>query len=204
MSNSKPNFNGYCFNCNKQGYQACECRSKANKTPTTSIFEGYCYICQKYGHKVQNFRSKVKKNWTPKGQGKVPKKGNTIYWDYNTWENCQYCGKYGHIAANFTRIHLRGRSRNWKKFGAVSFNCQVDNLRKGCMNGASAPNVEENNRKDKVNTEEVITQMNQTWKKKTNGGSSTNGEVVIIESNGLGDLPPQNERKRYVWKYVSN
>ena len=51
------------------------------------------------------------------------------------------------------------------------------------MNRASIPNVEGNNGKAKVNTKKERTQMNQTWKKRIDGGNSANGEVVITESN---------------------
>ena len=82
----------------------------------------------------------------------------------------QFCGKYGHILAIFSRIHLRGRYKNWKKFGPICFKCQkVSHLRKDYLNQASTPNVEKKSEKEKVNTEEVRSQMNQTWKRKTEG-----------------------------------
>ncbi len=116
-SNPKPKFNGYYFTCNKQCHQAHEHRSKVNKLPTTYGFECYCYTCQKYGDKVKDQKSKEKNNWTPKGQGKEPKEDNTINLDYNAWVNFQYYGKYGYIVENCARIHLKGRSSNWKNYG---------------------------------------------------------------------------------------
>ena len=55
------------------------------------------------------------------------------------------------------------------------------------MYWASTSNNEENNGQEKVNDEEVINQMNQTWKKKIDKGKSENDEVVITQSNELCD-----------------
>ena len=51
------------------------------------------------------------------------------------------------------------------------------------MNQASTPSVEESNGKAKINVEEVRNEMNQTWRKKSDGSSS---------SNGLGYSPTSN------------
>ena len=60
------------------------------------------------------------------------------------------------------------------------------------MSWALAPNVEVNNGKTKVNVEEVMNEMNQTWRKKLDGGNSENGGVLITKSNGLCDSPTLN------------
>lgn len=60
------------------------------------------------------------------------------------------------------------------------------------MDQPSTLNVEVKNGKGKVNAKEVRNEMNQTWRKKFDGSSSSNCEVVITKSNGLGDSPISN------------
>ena len=60
------------------------------------------------------------------------------------------------------------------------------------MNRPPTPNVEENNGNAKVNAEQVRSEMNQTWRNKSREGNSSNGEVMITESNRLDDSPISN------------
>ena len=46
------------------------------------------------------------------GEKKLVTKCNNYNWDYNTWYNCHYCGKYGHIGANYMKTHFRGKSKS--------------------------------------------------------------------------------------------
>ena len=43
-SNGKEKFNGKCYNCNKHGHRASECKEKPK-------FEDKCHNCKKQGHK---------------------------------------------------------------------------------------------------------------------------------------------------------
>ena len=52
-SNGKPKLNGKCYNCNKNGHSASECKNK-------SKFESKCFNCNKHGHRENECTEKSK------------------------------------------------------------------------------------------------------------------------------------------------
>ena len=50
-SNGKEKFNGKCYNCNKRGHRANECKEKPK-------VEGTCHKWKKHGHKYSTWKTK--------------------------------------------------------------------------------------------------------------------------------------------------
>ena len=53
-----------------------------------------------------------------------------VRWDYNTWCRCHYYGKFGHIAINCVKHHMRKRDTTKRLFICID----LGHLAKNYMN----------------------------------------------------------------------
>lgn len=111
-------------------------------------------------------------------------KSNSYNWDYNTWYNCHYYGKYGHIGENCLKTHFRGKSKSWMNASMVCYRCnKIGHLKKYCR--SPIPRNDQSMNEDI--SEKLRNQMNKTWKKKEEGSISEASAPKVTQSDGSGD-----------------
>lgn len=133
-------FNGKCFNYNKYGHRANQCRSRNYQNTNTPT--GQCSKCNKVGHNSKNCRMNVR---------------------------CYVCGRFGHLS-NQCRTQTGigyGKAIQKNNVTCYAYN-KIGHIAKFCRSKSSPVNNKGPSLKGKEKVEEVKQDFSRQWIKKSN------------------------------------